>query len=407
MAVNLYEHQKAAVERMANGCILCGGVGTGKSRTALAYFIKKVCNGGYDRKGGDAGVFVGVSVPLFIITTARKRDALEWETEMSHFLLSTSSDVSLCPVVVDSWNNIAHYTEITDAFFIFDEHHLVGKGTWSKAFLSIARRNGWIVLTATPGDVWMDYWAIFVAHGFYKNITDFRRQHVVYQRFSKFPKIERYVGTRKLERLRDKVLISMDYKKEATRHHCYIKVGFESEKYDLVSEKKWNPDKDRPIRSVSEGCYLLRRIVNSDPRRLEAIKNIMVRHPRAIIFYNFDYELELLKCEFDKDPTVQYSEWNGHRHQRIPEGSKWAYLVQYISGSEGWNCIETDTIIFYSQTYSYKTLEQSCGRIDRLNTPFTDLYYYHIFSESRIDQAIRRCVKTKQVFNEKAFYSTS
>ncbi len=391
---------------MSNGSILCGGVGTGKSRTALAYYVKRVCNGYYDRKGGDVGVVVDDPVPLYIITTARKRDTSEWEGELAHFLLSSIGD-SLAPVTVDSWNNVAKYVDVSGAFFIFDEHHLVGTGTWAKAFLRIAKRNRWVVLTATPGDVWMDYWAIFVAHGFYRNITDFRQQHVVYQRFAKFPKIERYVGTKKLERLRNQVLISMEFRKEATRHHSYVKVGYDEKAYETVSKSKWNIEEERPIRSVSEGCYLLRRIVNSDERRLEAVNDIMNRHPRVIIFYNFDYELDSLKQRLDRSHDVTYSEWNGHRHQPIPTGSRWAYLVQYTSGSEGWNCIETDTVIFYSQTYSYKTLEQSCGRIDRLNTPFTDLYYYHIFSDAGIDQAIRRCVKNKRVFNERAFYSTS
>lgn len=404
MAVNLYEHQKRAVDRMRSGCILCGGVGTGKSRTALAFYVRHICDGDYTRKGSKGRIFLSRKIPLYIITTARKRDTAEWEQELSHFLLSTTEE-SLAPVVVDSWNNIGKYSGIKHAFFIFDEHHLVGTGSWAKTFVKIAKENKWVVLTATPGDVWMDYWAVFVANGYYKNITDFRNQHVVYKRFAKFPKIERYVGIRKLERLRDETLIFMDYKKEATRHHSYVKVGYDEKEYSIIFKDKWNPTEKRPIESVSEGCYLLRRIVNSDSRRIECVRNILSNHPRSIIFYNFDYELEMLRTMCDQDGII-FSEWNGHRHEPIPNGNAWVYLVQYIAGAEGWNCVETDTIIFYSQTYSYKTLEQACGRIDRLNTPFTDLYYYHIFSESSVDMAIKRCLKNKRIFNERAFYAT-
>ena len=402
MAVNLYEYQKRAVDRMKSGCILCGGVGTGKSRTSLAYYVKHVCNGSYARKGSRSGTELGRLVPLYIITTARKRDTFEWDEELAHFSLSQDADISPVYVKVDSWNNIGKYVGVTDAFFIFDEHHLVGKGAWSKAFLKIARHNEWVVLTATPGDVWFDYWAIFVANGFYRNMTDFTTQHVIFQRFAKFPKIQRYVGTRKLERLRDSILISMDGKKVATRHHSYIKAGYDSDIYNVVSKKRWNVFEERPIESVSEACYLMRRIVNSDPRRIECVKDVLKNHPKAIIFYNFNYELDMLR-EMCESEAIEYAEWNGHKHQPLPDGKRWVYLVQYTSGSEGWNCVETDTIIFYSMNYSYKCLEQSCGRIDRVNTPYTDLYYYHIFSDSSIDYAIRRCIKNKRDFNEKAF----
>ena len=69
---------------------------------------------------------------LYIITTAKKRDTLEWEGELSPFLLSTNPDVNLYQnkVVIDSWNNISKYKDITDAFFIFDEQRVVGSGTW-------------------------------------------------------------------------------------------------------------------------------------------------------------------------------------------------------------------------------------------------------------------------------------
>ena len=405
MAVNLYEHQKRAVSRMKNGCILCGGVGSGKSRTALAYYVKYVCGGYYDRHGGKRGVDISNSVPLYIITTARKRDTCEWEKELAHFLLAPSPAQSLAPVVIDSWNNISKYKDVSSSFFIFDEQRIVGTGKWAMTFTKIAKRNRWVLLSATPGDTWMDYWAVFVANGFYKNVTDFRQQHVVYQRFGKFPKIVRYIGTRKLERLRNEILISMDFEKEATRHHAYIKVGYSEDVYKTVAKERWNVVENRPIESVSECCYLLRKIVNSDPRRVVAVLNVLSRHRRAIIFYNFDYELAMLRsmCE---DNAIPYSEWNGHKHQPILSEPQWVYLVQYISGAEGWNCTETDTIIFFSQTYSYKTLEQACGRIDRLNTPFTDLFYYHILSDADIDHAIRRCLKTKKNFNEKAYFSS-
>jgi hypothetical protein len=48
-------------------------------------------------------------------------------------------------------------------------------------------------------------------------------------------------------------------------------------------------------------------------------------------------------------------------------------------------------------------MTQAAGRIDRLNTPFTDLYYYVFKSGAPIDQAIDRALRAKRNFNEKLF----
>lgn len=392
MSVDLYEHQKKAVNKLRTGSILCGGVGTGKSRTALAYFHVKVCGGKLPRKGSTFQP--GKRIPLYIITTARKRDSGEWEQECAPFLIDD--------VVIDSWNNIGKYTAVQDAFFIFDEQRLVGQGSWAKSFLKISAKNQWILLTATPGDTWMDYATVFIANGFYKNYKDFKDKHVVYNYHVKFPKIEKYVWTNRLEKLREQIVVSMDYEKIATQHHEWVKVAYDTDIYNFVMKERWNVFEDCPIKNVSEYCYLLRKITNSDRHRLLAVGHILSLHPKAIVFYNFDYELESLREYLDIKGYV-YSEWNGHKHEALPTGDAWVYLVQYQAGGEGWNCIQTDTIIFYSQNYSYRMTTQASGRIDRMNTPFKDLFYYHIFCDAPIDKAIRSCLGKKKDFNEKIF----
>lgn len=401
MSIGLYDHQRKAVENMRSGSVLCGGVGSGKSRTALVFFIRKICNGKIPSQRSSDLITVKDEVPLYIITTARKRDTFEWEYECANFGISTG-DSSLVRLTVDSWNNIEKYVDVKDAFFIFDEQRIVGTGKWAMTFVKIAKKNRWVLLSATPGDTWFDYWAVFVANGYYKNVTDFRRQHVVYRRMAKFPQIERYVDTAKLERLRRQTLITMSFDRKTVRHHEYVKVGYDETAYSLVHKKRWNVYENKPLENISETCYVLRKVVNSDPRRCEAVRNLLRKRPTSIIFYNYNYELELLRSLMG-DIGMTYAEWNGQKHQDLPEGKRWVYLVQYTAGCEGWNCVTTDTIIFYSQNYSYKVFEQSCGRIDRLNTPYTDLYYYHIFSDADIDKAIRRCLKRKENFNEKAF----
>ena len=400
MSIELRDYQIDAISRMSNGCILCGGVGSGKSRTALAYY--------FTQEGGCLDPYSPMEEPrdLYIITTARKRDTLEWEGELVPFLLSTDSKKNVLnsgvKIVIDSWNNIGKYKDVTDAFFIFDEQRVVGYGAWTKAFLKIAKSNQWILLSATPGDTWSDYIPVFVANDFYKNKTEFIREHVVYSQFTKYPKIDRYLNTGRLVRLRDKILIDMDFERKTVSHHEDVYVKFDIAKYKDAIRTRWDCFKDEPIQQASGLCYVLRRIVNSDESRQVALLEIFEKHPKLIIFYNFDYELDILKGLYYGD-NVNIAEWNGHAHQPIPSNNRWIYLVQYTAGCEGWNCIKTDTIVFYSQNYSYKIMEQARGRIDRMNTPYIDLYYYHLKSRSGIDLAISKALRDKKKFNERKF----
>lgn len=401
MLAELRDYQIDAINNMKNGCILVGGVGSGKSRTALGYYYKE--------QGGILGSkkYVRMKNPkdLYIITTARKRDTLEWEGELPNFLLTTDPKESIyknMTIVIDSWNNIKKYSNVKGAFFIFDEQRVVGSGAWVKAFLKIAKFNNWILLSATPGDSWKDYIPVFVANGFYRNKTEFVREHIIYSRFTKYPKIDRYVGTGRLIKLRNEILVDMDFVRTTESHHSDIYVNYDSTLYKDVMKTRWDPYENKPIENASRLCYILRKIVNSDTSRIVALMDILEKVPRAIIFYNFDYELDILKNLVYGD-KVKVAEWNGHSHQPIPNSKKWIYLVQYTAGAEGWNCITTDTIIFYSQNYSYKIMEQSSGRIDRLNTPYKDLYYYHLKTRSGIDLAISRALKEKKKFNVERF----
>lgn len=389
--------QMDAVRRMKNGCILNGGVGSGKSRTGLFYYFKE-CGGWIDKD------YHKMTRPLdlYIITTARKRDTFEWEDELLNFRLTKHRDVSIYKhnIVIDSWNNIQKYKKIYGAFFLFDEDRVTGSGKWVKAFLDISRKNKWIILSATPGDCWKDYCAVFVANGFYRNKTDFESQHVIWKRFSNYPQIQGYYNEKLLEQHKKEILVDMDYNPNTTRHHIDIFCEYDRWTYKDIMKNRWNPYENRPIETANELCLLCRKITNSDPSRRNALLDIFKEHPRLIIFYSFNYELELLEnMEFG----VEVRQWNGHKHERLPEGKSWVYLVQYTAGAEGWNCITTDTIVFFSQQYSYKVYEQVCGRIDRRNTPFTDLYYYHLKSKAPIDLGISRALSRKKDFNERRY----
>lgn len=446
-SIDLHPHQEKALETLDNGKILCGGVGSGKSLTAAVY---------YRRNEAPRDVYV--------ITTAKKRDSLDWEKEFVKYGVGTSRNATVGGVLaVDSWNNIGKYQDVEDSFFIFDEQRLVGSGEWTKAFLRIAKKNRWILLSATPGDTWLDYIPVFVANGFYKNRTAFKREHVVYNTFSKFPKVDRYVSVGKLIRFRRQLLVRMPFERETTRHSLNIEVEYDKDLLEEVLVKRWHVYENRPIRDAAELIAVMRKVVNSDPSRLEAIRELMKKHDRLIVFYNFNYELEALRTlseegegswrtadiessqgESSRKTTLSpprsivsnvkrpsqkpfskitnttstttsttgyrsplvVAEWNGHKHQEVPTSDRWLYLVQYTAGAEAWECTTTNATAFYSPTYSYKAWEQSHGRIDRMNTPFKDLYYYRLISSSAIEQAIYKSIRSKKNFNERDYIDT-
>ena len=408
MAVKLYEHQKEAIEKLKNGSVLCGGVGSGKSIAALAYYMIFVCYGSIDFDGyRGLTEYFPMEEPkdLYIITTAQKRDKHEWDMECIKFMLTPNNPEashSGVRVTIDSWNNIKKYSKVFNAFFIFDEQRVIGKGAWVKAFLDISRKNQWILLSATPGDQWSDYIPVFVANGFVRNKTEFYNRYCVFSRVTKYPKIDRYLEEATLEYFKNKILVPMEDFRDTVRRNINVICNYDKETYRKIFRERWDPYDDTPIEEGSRFIFLLRKCVNSDPSRIAEIDKIMQQHDRAIIFYNFNYELDMLRnyCESTNFP---YGEWNGQKHEGIPKESRWLYLVQYAAGSEGWNCTVCDTVIFYSQTYSYRTLEQAMGRIDRIDTAYRELFYYHLRSMSSIDLAINRKLKDKKKFNENNF----
>lgn len=388
MSEELRPHQVEALGQMRDGNILWGGVGSGKSRVAVAFYELH-----HDHQD------------VYVITTAKKRDSKDWEGEFARIAVGGDPSATVHGVLhVDSWNNLDKYRNVTSAFFIFDEQRLVGSGAWVKAFLKIAKANDWILLSATPGDTWLDYIPVFVANGFYKNRTQFKHEHVIYKPFSKFPKVDRYVGVARLQRYRNQILVHMRYENQTVRHEKLVIVEHNERMLREVLRNRWHLFQDRPIKDISELYGVLRRIVNEDPSRIRAIKDLLEQHPKIVVFYNFNYELDALKRMGDdllNTLGIEYAEWNGWRHEEIPTSDSWLYFVQYVAGAEAWECVETDTIVFYSLTYSYKLWEQAHGRIDRMNTPFSDLFYYTFRSKAGIDTAIWRALKAKKNFYPK------
>jgi hypothetical protein len=347
--IELMEHQLDAVNNLGNGKVLWGVTGSGKSAVVLEYYMRNEA-----------------PRPIIVITTAKKRDSLDWYGEAAKFGVSVEPQFSRAgAITVDSWNNIKNYRGVVGAFFVFDEQRVVG-------------------------------------HGYYTNITDFKLQHVVYEPFTTFPKVKMYLDESRLEKLRNDVLVEMPYQAYTKRVKNYMPVSYDKDLFDQVWDKRWHVYEDRPLKDAAERWRVGRRVVNSDQSRVEFIWDLIHKgvHDKVIVFYNFDYELEILRGLAD---MFVVAEWNGHRKNLVPDEGPWIYLVQYNSGAEGWNCTTANAMVFYSMTYSYRTFIQAQGRIDRLDTPFKTLYYYVLVADCITDKAVKRALDQKKNFNERRF----
>lgn len=393
-------YQQEAVDKMHNGCILNAGVGTGKSFMGLLYYWTKVCDGVYT---DDEYKPMKNPRPLLIITTPKKRDSLEWEKDMLPFLLSPDDDSNPysdeAPVRIDSWQNIKKYTNVVGYFVIFDENCLSSWGTWTKSFLKIAKKNQWILLTATPGDNWSDYIPVFIANGFYKNKTEFKENHIIMNPFTRYPSIKGYFNQGKLMKYRKQITVTVNESRITIPIHNYIQCDYDKETEKLVLRNRWHPFEDRPLRDATEMAVVMRKIAFGDMSRIDKCKELHEVNPRIIIFYDYDFELDML-IEMCETECYTYAQWNGHKHEPIPETAQWIYLVQYTSGNAAWNCISTNCMIFFNDNYSYKKMKQAAGRIDRLNTPYHELHYYHLTSSSFIDKRIKKTLMDKSAFND-------
>jgi len=374
--ISMYEYQLEAIDKLQSGMILWGNVGSGKSRTSLYFYCKNYSN-----------------KKLLIITTAQKRNNGEWLEECKVFGLKP---------IIDSWNNIRKYEKYENYFIIFDEDHLTGYGAWSKTFIKMAKCNDWLVLTGTPGDNYSEFMTVFIAKGWYKNKRDFEENHVIYSRYSKYPKVDRYINQGLLEKHRRDILVKMFVEKRPRVHKEIVITQYDISKYKKAYKDK-RDENNKPFKNATAFCLYLRKICNEDESKIVKVRELLLKHNKVIIFYNYLYEKEILLKLLKTMRTFNVGEYNGQHHDDIPIGERWAYLCQYTAASEGWNCLLCDTMIFFSMNYSYKAMEQAAGRINRVNTPYKDLYYYYLRTTSSIDLSINRALSTKKNFNESTF----
>ena len=331
MTPKLDEGQQEALKKLRNGNILCGKVGTGKSRVGLAYYHCKVGGG---QINGKARGLKEDQTPmlhpkdLYIITTAKKRDNGEWEEELNAYGLSTDPSKSRygdsVRVTVDSWNNIKKYVDACGAFFLFDEQRVVGYGSWSKAFIKIARSNEWIFLTATPGDCWMDYLSIFIANGFFKNKRDFEYRHVIYNRYSMYPQVDRYVDDFILQRMRDDILVNIEFEKPTVRHQEVRTITYDRDLYRQTMKDRWNYYENKPVDNISE----LERCILSDLGSMGKNKGVPAQADYQYMQFKLVNSLRHMK---NWGVNIVWTAWETAEQFVSPSGSQYTRLLPKMS----------------------------------------------------------------------------
>lgn len=301
---------------MHNGCILCGGVGVGKSHTAVGYYLENEA-----------------PRDVIVITTAKKRDKFDWQKIFQEIGMGTHPESTMAALLtVDSWNNISKYKEIKDAFFIFDEQRLVGSGAWVKSFYEIAKNNHWIMLSATPGDTWLDYVPVFRANGFIKNLTQFKDSHVIQRWTGRYYQVHGYRQVGQLVRWRNQILVDMPYEKHTTRHSHDIWVDFDEAAVKELVKNRWNVLENKPIQDAGELFRVMRRVVYSHESRLDQVRALLKKHPRLIVFYNFDFELDILRTlangsKSTEDGTTSTSSTEAGTPSSSPDSSPYAKMM--------------------------------------------------------------------------------
>ena len=108
------------------------------------------------------------------------------------------------------------------------------------------------------------------------------RSHVIFNRFVKYPKVEAYIDTWKLTENRQKILVHMHYEKKTKHVIKLMYASYDESLYKFVSEKRWNVYTDKPIKNISELCYVWRKIVNDDKSREDIIGRIIEEKRKVI-----------------------------------------------------------------------------------------------------------------------------
>ena len=368
---------------------------------------------------------------LIVVCPKGKHEERDWDKSIDSYNEVTGSNLTYQTITYGKTRNPKNMKPIYDrvkiskkGILIIDEVHAIKGVTTGQAQACIDLANNSNILkilglsaTDIPNTPF-DAAAYLIMNGLYRNITHFKKTHVVrthpeyhnpiYENENDIKNLELYkqniqktsvyVDTSKILPKVDNYYALLDLYTDTK----YIEPLFNDDKHPFNDKKKrtsvghYNQSirywRDKWYESSKESTMMLRRIVAKDPIRKLTLYNILNKllntndEKHIIVIYKFKCELEAIADVCSKiNYDFEFRQINGNKKQLAKSKKKKSIIaLQYQAGGAGIELQYAPTSIFYGPTDSYQDFEQVKGRNVRrfMNCK---IEHYYISTKNRID----------------------
>lgn len=391
----LYNFQRQLLNSIEENYIIAADTGTGKTMMAIHHYLKH-----------------NTGEPLLILAPPQKIKEGGWQRELdfvaSHYNIEIPYDIISYGVLSKRWK------EYKDWFLVMDECHYVKNPTSQrgKAAINLTKQStNFLLLSATPSsNGWGDTIAYMIMFGYYKNKTQFLKEHAVYNRidYGNGPVnvVSDYRDQEKLQKLYQSFSIKL------AKEDCLDLPPLVFEKVHFKPSKEYNIiKKDRVLGeelfdNISKLQHGLRFYANQADKLKYTEMLLEGTEENVIIFYNYKQENEELK-KIAKKLKKKVFEVSGSK-TNLPDKEKWTSLknsvtiVQYQAGAAGIELQYANIVIFHTPTYSYQDYEQALGRAYR-NGQTKKVTVYQYITKNTIETSIYQALAAKKDFTEELF----
>lgn len=307
---------------------------------------------------------------------------------------------------------------------IADEVQLMKNPTakTSKALMELMKNNITIGLSATPMPNGMldDGVAYLVYNNYYKNQSDFRKQHIPPRMYDRYYKPDVYTIDYEIDPNR---FFELDLFKERIKATTFVpdaEVDFEMPHqrlhtlaYDLSQKTindiydMSNSYKERRYDSYRQYLSDIKRAISQDSNHVERMKLIVKENKdkQPLIFYETNAQLEVIEKGLN-ELNMPYKCINGQGNSDKLDDidttdTEQAIVIQYKSGGNSIEFTNSFVSIFYGLIYSWGDIAQAMGRNIRRGMP-QDSYVnqYFLLATHPHDSHVYDVIERKEEFSE-------